>query len=818
MRRLHADRGAGCARGRRRFARGDRLGDRDHRARHAFARTACCPARDGARGRDRPSAARPARSPDSFSWRDRRPPLAHRRGAACDVRPSVEDSALDPAVGRDQGPVPVRRGARTSTPCGCAGGRADETAATSRALRDRRLHAGRGAGGDGADGRRSSPRSQPSPRSGCRTGAADLPACSGASCSPSRSIASWPIWRRPNSCRRTRETERPLFEGTELAVTFVRSALGPNTRPGLEIVRLAETADRRGPTLVRSRAPFAPRDLPAAHAYFADPVVLLSVPYRASFSYAGRDGVWRGQLARRQGAARRRAPDHSRCGHGSDAVGLDRDHDPRAVAGGSASPPSAERECGAAAAPEAGPQTATRRRSEPDEWSTAIRRACAKSLRRLHRRGGALDPRRARDAGLDLCDLRQQHRDGGCRSPMIPLSAEGLVAAGVELAAYRIVSVPKEARPASGQFALRIGKANVAAALPGRDRAHRSQCRAQGTAGRPVRRARCTARRRRTICRAHHRVAHDASDQDAQDREASLYRQAGLNYGPRGAPFAHVAELWLVLGLPPALVERALPHLTVYSGRARDQCSRCCRLKCIAALPGIVARTAGSRSPATRGGGRTDGATRLPAGTTMEAGDAARVTVRVDFDNGRRCRRGGGHPGARLRRGSVSGAVLATTSMRRPRRAAANGATTMSLRWIVRRNFELDRCGRGSDRCVGRLAALRPARAARRRGRTAPFPSQSRQRTRNPAPLVPPFRMGERHYAGRAAGGLAAILRGSKVELVLRSSPFLVPAARAAQARRRVSRRHCPRPDRSVDALERDRCRVRLDAASRRSQ
>lgn len=90
-----------------------------------------------------------------------------------------------------------------------------------------------------------------------------------------------------------RGTERPLFEGTELAVTFVRSALGPNTRPGLEIVRLAETADLRGPKLVRSRAPFVPRDVPAAHAHFGDPVVLLSVPYRASFSYAGRDGVWR---------------------------------------------------------------------------------------------------------------------------------------------------------------------------------------------------------------------------------------------------------------------------------------------------------------------------------------------------------------------------------------------------------------------------------------------------------------------------------------------------------------------------------------------
>jgi general secretion pathway protein J len=89
-----------------------------------------------------------------------------------------------------------------------------------------------------------------------------------------------------------RETRQPLFEGTELSVTFVRSALGPNTRPGLEIVRIAETADRRGPALVRSKAPFAPQVLPAVPPHFSDPVVLLSMPYRASFSYAGTDGTW----------------------------------------------------------------------------------------------------------------------------------------------------------------------------------------------------------------------------------------------------------------------------------------------------------------------------------------------------------------------------------------------------------------------------------------------------------------------------------------------------------------------------------------------
>jgi general secretion pathway protein J len=88
------------------------------------------------------------------------------------------------------------------------------------------------------------------------------------------------------------ESKRPLFEGSELSVTFVRSALGPNARPGLEIVRLSEASNPR-PALVRSTALFAPRPPDAAPPRFADPIALVSSLYRVSFSYAGRDGVWR---------------------------------------------------------------------------------------------------------------------------------------------------------------------------------------------------------------------------------------------------------------------------------------------------------------------------------------------------------------------------------------------------------------------------------------------------------------------------------------------------------------------------------------------
>jgi general secretion pathway protein J len=90
-----------------------------------------------------------------------------------------------------------------------------------------------------------------------------------------------------------RKTPHPLFEGGELFVTFVRSAIGPNTRGGLEVVRIAETADQRGPLVVRTRAPFAPTENPIDQFDFADPVMLLHTPYRLSFAYAGRDKVWK---------------------------------------------------------------------------------------------------------------------------------------------------------------------------------------------------------------------------------------------------------------------------------------------------------------------------------------------------------------------------------------------------------------------------------------------------------------------------------------------------------------------------------------------
>jgi general secretion pathway protein J len=88
-------------------------------------------------------------------------------------------------------------------------------------------------------------------------------------------------------------TNMPLFDGTEFAVMFVRTPLGPNTFTGLEVIRIEQASDNRGPALVRNTAPFTPAIRDLREVDFSNPVVLLRAPYRISFSYAGPDRMWR---------------------------------------------------------------------------------------------------------------------------------------------------------------------------------------------------------------------------------------------------------------------------------------------------------------------------------------------------------------------------------------------------------------------------------------------------------------------------------------------------------------------------------------------
>jgi general secretion pathway protein K len=231
------------------------------------------------------------------------------------------------------------------------------------------------------------------------------------------------------------------------------------------------------------------------------------------------------------------------------------------------------------------------------------------------------------------------------------LQAEALVSAGLELTAYRL-AVPKDKdkdkdndkdkdkdaqRPTRGQFVFRLGRANV-------------------TVNYSSETARIDLNAAPKALLAGFFAAIGASNDDAdryadriigwrqrpkpmdQAGEAALYRSAGLPYLPRGAPFAHASELWLVQGLPPELIRRALPFVTVYSGRPNINVFDA-PPELIAALPDMTpARLATFLNQRDTVSRDKDSLSRLlgpdQPGATTEGSNAFRVKINIAFQNG----------------------------------------------------------------------------------------------------------------------------------------------------------------------------------------
>jgi general secretion pathway protein K len=220
------------------------------------------------------------------------------------------------------------------------------------------------------------------------------------------------------------------------------------------------------------------------------------------------------------------------------------------------------------------------------------------------------------------------------------VQAEGLMTAALELTAYRLTATDADNRPSRGDFAFRLGRAAVAVDF--RSEAGRidlnsapKELLAGLFAGLGAKYSDAEYYAERVI------GWRTAQDPDQRNEEASAYRTAGLAYGPRQGPFGHVGELALVLGLPPFLVERALPFVTVFSGRAE--------INIVAAAPEVVAAVPGMTpdrlyavlSQVGRGPQNAQFLQRLvgdQSGITIEAGKTARVAVRMDFDIGHRVR------------------------------------------------------------------------------------------------------------------------------------------------------------------------------------
>ncbi len=218
--------------------------------------------------------------------------------------------------------------------------------------------------------------------------------------------------------------------------------------------------------------------------------------------------------------------------------------------------------------------------------------------------------------------------------------AQALFTAALELTAYQLSAIAKENRPATGQFDFRLGRARVLAAF--QSETGRIDLNA---APKPLLTSLFTALGARPADAeryADHVIAWRSPPPQTggDDAEAAAYRTAGIAYAPRGAPFQDVAELWLVLGLPPALVERALPYLTVFNGSAQVNVLAAPPLV-LAALPGVTPEQVNAVLAARRTAAPDPQAVLAALGPAREGasittGAAVRVSVGVRFEDGSR--------------------------------------------------------------------------------------------------------------------------------------------------------------------------------------
>jgi general secretion pathway protein K len=218
------------------------------------------------------------------------------------------------------------------------------------------------------------------------------------------------------------------------------------------------------------------------------------------------------------------------------------------------------------------------------------------------------------------------------------LRAEALVSAGLELAAYRITANPQQ-RPSNGTFSFRMGQASVLVQF--RSEAARidlNQAPKELLMGLFA----SLGAFRDAEAYADRVVGWRSSSAERQAAEATAYRSGGMHYGPRGSAFPHVGELWLVMGLPEAIVERAIPHLTVYSTLPQINVLDA-SAQVLAALPGmsperlhtILAERATTRHNA-------EALLKIlgpaQAHATADPGKTVRVAVQVALANGRNFR------------------------------------------------------------------------------------------------------------------------------------------------------------------------------------
>jgi general secretion pathway protein K len=219
------------------------------------------------------------------------------------------------------------------------------------------------------------------------------------------------------------------------------------------------------------------------------------------------------------------------------------------------------------------------------------------------------------------------------------LRVETLVSASLELTAYQQLLAGDKARPSQGAFQFRLDNADVQVSFASEtariDLNFAPKDMLAGfLAGLGADRSAAREYADRIVGWRTRPLPNAAND------EAALYGAAGLTYAPRQSLFTHVNELGLVLGLPPGLVDRALPFVTVFNGSSGVDVL-IAPPEVIAALPGMTPSGLSdflNERAALPGDGAAIAAALGPAKASAEIPKSLcfRVLTTIRFNDGRR--------------------------------------------------------------------------------------------------------------------------------------------------------------------------------------
>src|SRR5262249_21798886 len=147
------------------------------------------------------------------------------------------------------------------------------------------------------------------------------------------------------------------------------------------------------------------------------------------------------------------------------------------------------------------------------------------------------------------------------------IQTEALMTAGIELAAYHLTTVKGGLRPTSGTFNARVGASRVFVTF--RSEAARVDLNAASKGLLAGLMVGLGANASEAPGYADHILAwRSPTELGDNDPENSFYKTSGATYIPRHAPFPTADELWLVRGIPSAIIERMIPFVTVFSNMA----------------------------------------------------------------------------------------------------------------------------------------------------------------------------------------------------------------------------------------------------------